>query len=363
MFTLQDRIILIKFPVILIAILIVVTLPVFGDATSEKNAWEQFAIGLELHIDKKTDKALQIMENIVFKYPNTEAAEKAKVYIENSKSKLDRSGIISFYLGNMLTATWSAFSIPIILDLDDGYVPPISGIIGVGSGIYTSWLMSRNIDMSLGRDLWIEFIEAVSITNFQYAYSIFGEYITDFELRGKINIGGQTATALTSRGLTYSYVKDKYPSAGKVFTVINTYAWSQYYLWLTLSEIFNSQNDNLNYSLGILLPDLAAAGSYFLWDKAGWSMQRTGIISVSGIAGMLTGIFVDMILNEADINPSNAVTSAIVMSGSLSGKIIGAYVTSGMEPDAKADESLFSNMNFTPIVTKKGTGFMINMHL
>jgi len=99
---------------------------------------------------------------------------------------------------------------------------------------------------------------------------------------------------LASRGLTYSYVKDKYPSTGKVFTVINTYAWSQYYLWLTLSETFNSQNDNLNYSLGILIPDIAAAGSYYLWDKAGWSMQRTGIISVSGIGGLLTGIMINL---------------------------------------------------------------------
>jgi len=358
MFTLQDRFILTKFPVVLLLILTIVTIPVFGDETSEKDAWEQFAIGLELHIDKKTDKALQVMENIVLEYPNTEASEKAKEYIENNKSKLDRTGIISFYLGNMLTTTWAAFSLPMILDLDDGYVPPIAGIIGVGSGIYTSWLMSKNIDLSLGQDLWIEFIEAVSITNFQYAYSIIDEYITDFELRGKINIGGQTATTLTSRGLTYSYVKDKNPSAGKIFTVMNTYAWSQYYLWLTLSEIFYSQNDNLNYSLAILIPDLAAAGSYFLWDKAGWSMQRTGIISVSGIAGMLTGIFVDMILNEAGINPSDAVSSSIVMSGS-----IGAYVTSAMEPDVKADKSLFSNMSFTPIVNKDGTGFMINLSL
>ena len=84
--------------------------------------------------------------------------------------------------------------------------------------------------MGLGRDLWIEFIEAAAISNFQYAYSIFGNNILDSNLREKINIGGQTVTSLASRGLTYNYITDKDPSTGRVFTVINAFAWAQYYL-------------------------------------------------------------------------------------------------------------------------------------
>ncbi|MDA3940560.1 MAG: hypothetical protein PF693_14840 [Spirochaetia bacterium] len=251
-----------------------------------------------------------------------------------------------------------------ILEIENGIVLGTTGIIGVGSGIYFSWLMSSNIDMSLGRDLWIEFIEAASVTNFQLAYSIFGDYIDDPDLQWKINIGGQTLISLASRRFTYKYITDKDPSEGRVFSVINSYAWSQFYLSITMYEIFNSKNENLNNSLGILVPNLAALGTYYLWEKGGWSFQRTGIVSVSGLGGMLTGIFTNMIIAElGNFNPSNTLTSSIILGASLTGKIIGAYVTSNMEPDAKADESLFANLSFTPLINQNGTGFMMSLQL
>ena len=351
-----------KITTIFIIIMLTYSLPIFGDDASEKDSWAMLSIGLELLLDKKTEEAIIVLKEVMSEYPSTDAAEKAEEYIEIYTDRLDRSGIVSFYLGNMITATWAASSIPMILDIENGIVLGTTGIIGVGTGIYTSWLMSRNIDMSLGRDLWIEFIESVAVTNFQYAYSIFGENITDSNVREKINIGGQTITSLTSRGLTYNYILDKDPSAGRVFTVINTYAWSQYYLWVSLSEIFRSTNDNLNFSLGILVPDLAALGSYYLWEKAGWSVQRTGIISVSGIGGLLTGIFANMIIAEAgNFSPSGTFTSSIILGSSLAGKIIGVYATSNMNPDVKADKSLFANINLVPIVSQNRTGVMMNL--
>ena len=131
-----------------------------------------------------------------------------------------------------------------------------------------------------------------------------------------------------------------------------------------MSEIFNSENEKLKYSLGILIPDLAAAGSYYLWNIAGWSFQRTGIISVSGLGGLLTGIFTNMIIAElGNFDPSSALTSSIIISGSLAGKIIGAYATSNMDPDSKANNSLFANISFAPLVSQNGTGFMMSLHL
>lgn len=350
-------------PAIIFLILLVITLPVFGDTNIERDAWERYALGLELLIDEKTDEGLLVLEGVISDYPNTAASKKAEEYVEKYSTRLDRSGIVSFYLGTMISTTWAVYSIPMILDIEDGIVMGSAGIIGVGSGIYAAWLMSRNIDMGLGKDLWIEFIESAAVTNFQYAYSIFGDNIDDSDLREKINIGGQSVTSLASRGLTYKYIINRDPSAGRVFTVINTYAWSQYYLWIALSEIFNSENDNLNYSLGIIIPDLAALGSYYLWDRAGWSFQRTGIISVSGFGGLLIGMFTNMIVAEAgNFDPSDALTSYIILGGSLAGKIIGVYATANMDPDDKADESLFTNISFAPLVSQNGTGFMMNLH-
>ena len=189
--------------IIIFLILLTATFPVFGDDNTEKDAWAKFALGLELLIDEKTDEAMLVMEGIISDYPDTAASEKAEEYVVKYSARLDRSGIVSFYLGTMLSTTWAVYSIPMILDIEDGIVMGSAGIIGVGSGIYAAWLMSRNIDMGLGTDLWIEFIESAAVSNFQYAWSIFGDNITNSEVREKINIGCQSVTSLSSRWLTY----------------------------------------------------------------------------------------------------------------------------------------------------------------
>jgi len=213
------RILSVELPIIIFIILITITFPVFGDANTEKDAWEKFALGLELLIDEKTDEAMLVMEGVISDYPDTAASEKAEEYVEKYSTRLDRSGIVTFYLGTMISTTWAVASIPMILDIENGIVMGSAGIIGVGSGIYTSWLMSRNIDMSLGRDLWIEFIESAAVINFQYAYSIFGDYITDSNVRERINIGGQSVTSLASRGLTYKYIinRDHLPGPNTIY--------------------------------------------------------------------------------------------------------------------------------------------------
>ena len=127
-----------KFPVILFIILIIFTFPVFGDENSEKESWTKLSLGLELLLDEKTEEAVIVLEKVISDYPSTEAARKAEEYIEIYTNRLDRSGIVPFYLGNMITATWAASSIPMILDNDDGILLGATGIIGVGTGIYTS---------------------------------------------------------------------------------------------------------------------------------------------------------------------------------------------------------------------------------
>lgn len=343
-------------------ILVIIAFPVSGDQTTEKGAWQQFSRGLELIIDNKTDQALEILEKVSTDFPGTDAAEKAAEYITRYSLRLDRSGIVTFYLGNIATTTWAASSIPLLFESDDALFLGAAGLIGVASGIYTSWLMSSDIDMSLGKDLWIEFIEAAAMANFQYSFALWGDMVPDPAVRVKMDIGGQALTSLASRGLTYLSVLDKDPPAGRIFTVINSYAWSQYYLWVSLTEIFSSENENFNNALALVIPDLAAWGSYYLWEKGGWSFQRTGIVSVSGIAGMLTGIFTDMIISEiGGFDPPSAVNSSIILGFSLAGKVVGAFATERMEPDRKADESIFANLSFSPFAGPHGTGIMVSM--
>ena len=333
-----------------------------GDSTLEALAWEKYALGLELLVEDETEGGRQILQELVSDYPETAAAAKAREYLNEHPPRPDRSGIVTFYLGNMLTTTWAASSLPLILEKDSDLALGTAGLIGVGSGIYTSYLMTRGRDMSLGQDLWIEFIEAAAVANFQYAWNAFGDAVEDESVREKINIGGQTFTALTSRGLTYWNVLDKKPSRGRIFTMINTYAWSQLYYWIIMTEIIGSENTSLNNSLAVVVPDLAAVGSYFLWEKVDWSLQRAGIISVSGLGGMLTGIFSTMVISESfDFEPGQEVSNSIILCCSLAGQALGALVTSGMEPDSAAEKEPDTLISFAPAVRPEGTGFAINI--
>lgn len=333
-----------------------------SDAPAEARAWEKYALGLELLVEDEPEEGRQVLHELVLNYPDTAAAAKAREYLAEHPPRPDRSGIVTFYLGNMLTTTWAASSVPLLLEEDSDLLMGTAGLIGVGSGIYTSWLMTRGRDMSLGQDLWIEFIEAVSVANFQYAWNAFGDVVDDEKIREKINIGGQTFTALTSRGLTYWKVLDENPSRGRIFTMINTYAWAQLYYWISMVEIIGSENETLNNSLAVVVPDLAAVGSYFLWEKVDWSLQRAGIISVSGLGGMLTGIFSTMVISEAfNFEPGQEVSNSIILGCSLAGQVLGALVTSGMEPDSAAAKEPDTLISFAPAVRPEGTGFAINI--
>ena len=116
-------------------ILVLIAFPALGNETTEKEAWQQFSRGLELIIGNETDKALEIMEKVTNDFPGTEASEKAAEYITLYSARLDRSGIVSFYLGNIATTTWAASSIPLLFESDDALSLGSAGLEGVASGI------------------------------------------------------------------------------------------------------------------------------------------------------------------------------------------------------------------------------------
>lgn len=321
-------------------------------------SWELYSEGLELMLEENKEGALEIFNELIDTYPGTEAAVKATRLLDELEKEVDHSGIIPFYLGNMLTTTYSLSSIPMILDIDNGIVLGTTGIAGVGTGLYSAWLMSRERDLTLGHDIWIEFIQAASLTNFQLTYNIFSDNIKDDEIRSKIDIGGMALTALGSRSLTYFSVIDTSPSAGRAFTVTNSYFWAQYYTWMTLNLIIKSENEDLNSALAILLPDAAAVGTYYLWETLEWSFQRAGLVSISGVGGSLFGIFINMILEETSgAFLSDEFKASLVMGFAAAGKGLGVYFTRNMENDVADKRLRTADLLIQPSINSKGIGF------
>lgn len=320
--------------------------------------WEIYSRGLELLLDGNKEAAIGIFQNLIERYPNTAAAEKAREKIREIESEVDHTGIIPFYLGNMLTTTFALTSIPVILDTENGIILGSTGIAGVGAGFYTAWLMSSERDLTLGHEIWIEFIESASLTNFQLMYNIFSDSIPNAVTAEKINMGGMALTALGSRTLTYFSVIDSLPSSGKAFTVANAYAWAQYYTWTTMGLILESQNEEMNNLMALLIPDAAAVGTYFLWDNLDWSLERVGLISVGGAGGGFLGIFLNMIIIESfNSELSDRVKASIVMGFSLAGKFAGIYFTRNMKSESLKKGYNKAELFFQPTITPEAAGF------
>ncbi len=320
--------------------------------------WEIYSRGLELLLDGNKEAAIEVFQNLTERYPNTEAAEKAGEKIREIESEVDHTGIIPFYLGNMLTTTFALTSIPVILDTENGIILGSTGIAGVGAGFYTAWLMSSGRDLTLGHEIWIEFIESASLTNFQLMYTIFSDSIPNSDTAEKINMGGMALTALGSRTLTYFSVIDTLPSSGRAFTVANAYAWAQYYTWTTMGLILESHNEDMNNLMAVLIPDAAAVGTYFLWENLDWSLERVGLISVSGAGGSLLGIFLNMIIIESfNSELSDRVKASIVMGFSLAGKGAGIYFTRNMKSESLKKGYKKTELFLQPTITPEAAGF------
>ncbi len=320
--------------------------------------WEIYSRGLELLLDGNKEAAKEIFQNISENYPDTEAAAKALEKIREMEKEVDHSGIIPFYLGTMLTTTFALTTIPIILDTENGILLGSTGILGVGSGFYTAWLLSKEKDLTLGHDIWIEFIEAASLTNFQLFYNVFSGQIANDDTAEKINMGGMALTALGSRAFTYFSIIDSHPSGGRAFSVANAYAWAQYYTWTTMGLVIESKNDDLNNLMAALIPDAAAVGMYFLWENLDWSLQRTGLITVSGAGGGLLGIFLNMIIVESfNSELSDRLKSSVVMAFSLAGKGAGIYFTRNMKSDSHIRGYNKAELFFQPSFSQGAAGF------
>ncbi|MBN2440549.1 MAG: hypothetical protein JXJ04_04370 [Spirochaetales bacterium] len=305
------------------------------ESVIDNDEWALYTKALELLVDKNEKEALVIFKEFLEKYPESSLKPKVEEYINILENTLDHSSIVLFYITQLLSTTYVAITIPQIFNEDvetNGIVLGLSGIAGVGVGLGSAWLMTKDNNMSLGQNLWIENMMLVTLTN----YNLLRLAITDdFLYNDPLYLSGQLALIEGSRIGTYFLVKDNLPSPGRASFYLWSYVWAHYYTWLTATGLFKSEDLQLNTTLGLIIPDLLSIGSYFLWDRLHWSFERNGLISISGLGGILVGSCINLILSSFKEVPDQSVIAGVMIASACAGTGLGIFFTSHMKEDTE----------------------------
>ncbi len=314
-----------------------------------------YITGLEMLLDERPGDAGIQFRKLLEEFPRSPYAEKAEQYLLGNQFQADNSGIVTFYLGNLATAVYTAMMMPTILGYDlDAVMAGATGLVGVGTGLGGSWLMSREHPISSAADWWIESTQIVSLGNYFYLSSIIDfDELFGYSYGWKVQIGGQLLTLLGSRTGAYFKFRDNPPPKGQGSFMLHSYGWANAYYHLITRGVLELENDRAVNIGGMIASDLAALGSLYLWESLEWSPLRTGLVTVGGLGGGLIGFFSLMILSEF-IDMDTPEVAASVTVSAISGQAAAVWFTRNMKPDRKRrDPDVLSGLYLFPMLQER----------
>ncbi len=302
--------------------------------------WKTYTEALELLAAGNKEEAIQAFREVTTRWPDSPLAPRATAYLDDLESRRDRSGFVGFYLGTMSTLTYAAYTIPIIADLPlDGVFMGLYGLAGVGGGFASSWALTKGREWSFAQEAWVELTQAVSLTNVELAFVCWGEELFaafDADTLIRINLGLSTAVALGTRAGTYLMVRDQKLDRGRPVFAAAAYGWASFYTTMTTAGLL--QLDGLKSILipQMLIPDTALVTAALSWDSVDWSAGRTGLVSVAGLGGILTGSFVNVIIDGIGGYLDERVSVGVIMAGAIAGTWAGAVLTKNFDSGSTA---------------------------
>ncbi|MGD1823676.1 MAG: hypothetical protein ACPKM0_13055 [Pleomorphochaeta sp.] len=298
---------------------------------SAKDDTSLYINGLEAIIEENESEAKESFSELIDLYPSSKYQFNASNYLFDLNNAKDNSGIVPFYLNNIATITYTAFGINSLLEIEqDTLTIGLTGLAGVGGGLGLSSLLAK--DYEITKELFTRMAtnQTVAMGNYYYLQGILydQDLIGDTATEDKIVLASQLATLNGSLYLSYFGLRDKELEKGKGFFGFQSYAWANYYYWLS-TLLFEMDDTTTQLGLAMGISDLAYIGSFPLWDKLQWSGARSGLVSVGGIGGALIGLFTNLIVENFVTLDVKQVTS-IVLGGTLLGQAYSVYLTRNM---------------------------------
>lgn len=321
--------------------------------------------GLESIIQEKDEDAIDSFEQLVNLYPSSEYQFKANDYLLSLKNDKDNSGIVSFYLNNIYTLTYTAFGLADFLEIsDDSLVLGLTGFAGVGAGIGVSLQLSKDYEITKELNMRMSTNQTVAMGNMLYLTEIlYGEDVIGYgRFDDKIVRASQLVAINSSLYLSYFGLRDKELEEGKGFFGFQSYIWSNYYYWLTTLMLQN-EFTTTDLLLGMAISDAAYLGAQPLWDNIKWSDTRSGLVSVGGLGGALLGIFSNFVLEEF-IDLGVQATTGIIMGTTLAGQIYATYLTRNIDNNKQFKVASHNPIMPYPIIKSNNeVGIGFNMYI
>lgn len=318
--------------------------------------------GLESLIDENNDQAKSAFDQLIIEYPDSAYKIKASNFLYNINNKVDNSGMVPFYLGNLSTLTYSSLRVLDLFDIEfDSLSIGLTGLTGVGLGLTTSYLLSKDNPISF--DFYSNIItnQVIAMGNFYYlqGISLENELFEDEVIEEKAFLTAQLATLNGSLFLSYYALKDKEIKKGKAFFGLQAYSWTNYYYWLS-TFLFDNLDTTNTLLIGMGLTDLSYYGSLKLWDKIEWSSARSGLVSIGGIGGALIGVFTNLILDDF-VSINQKTYTSIIMGTTLTGQILASYFTRNIDKKSPSKVAINNVLTPYPIIKSNneiGIGFI-----
>lgn len=278
--------------------------------------------------------ARKAADELKTRFPDSEYARRVDDFLPSDAPEGgDNSGIVTFYLGGLVTGVSSASLLFEILGINPESDPVPSGALmlgGAGLGLGSSWLMSRGRPIGAAQDLWIESVEALTVANWLSLYMAFADDQPD----PKIVSGGTLAAMIAARGAAWLTVRDRDLSFGQAAFASQSAAWAAFYEAIALSGLVRCENRYVNGIAAAAAMDAGIVVGALGQEALRWSSLRSGLVSVGGIAGMLVGTTVNVM---AGLTPFDADRSGTIVFAScaIAGQALAVAFTGGLEPESR----------------------------
>ena len=289
---------------------------------------ELYLRGLELVVQGSISEAIVPLRQLVDFYPQSPFAPRAEALLEKYASHLDRSGIVPFYVLNLLSMVSVAEALPSFLGTSDTLVLGLSGLAATGAGVGVSWLLSHDRDISFGQELWMESAQLVATLDFSILYDLAAPPGDPNWVRFKGL--GAAVTAVAARIGAYALAGESaLPSGQPAFIMVN-YTLSWVYATAFLTFVLQSPGKTFNSVVSFGLPTAVAAGSYFLWGLLRWPDYRTGLTALGALGGALTGVFADLVVLRLAPTVDPRSLFGIAIGAAVAGQLLTAILTQGI---------------------------------
>jgi hypothetical protein len=286
---------------------------------------------LEMIVDGDTTTAVPLLHKLLDTWPDSPWAPHAQELLSRYEGRLDRSGITFFYITNLLSTVALAEAIPAYFESDGLLTYGLAGLAGVGLGIGGSWLLSKDVDLSFGQELWMDTAQAVGTVDFYLGYDL----VTapgDAAAARFVPLGS-AIVAVAARAAAYAAVVGGPLSAGKPAFVLVNYATSIGYTLLLLGSVF-SYDDRIANDLSLsAIPTTVALVSSFLWDNLRWPDYRSGLTLLGALGGGLAGVFADLVVSQLAPQNDNRAYFGIVLGTALAGHVATIILTKNLPPE------------------------------